>query len=160
MANGAWQHWLWFHTIPGCAVCVHCAVAPLYAAPNIFPYQNILKINFQRSALLNRDDGVTMSACKGATIWPGPGMERRLGHRSRRILRLQQRPRPRHFTTRLLPISWLFRETLSHTLSHLHQQISISASRGGNCSKMPAPRRAQHTARCNKANLAAASAAW
>ena len=26
---------------------------------------------------------------------------------------------------RLLPISWLFRETLSHTLSHLHQQISI-----------------------------------
>lgn len=29
------------------------------------------------------------------------------------------------FTVRLLPISWLFRETLSHTLSHLHQQISI-----------------------------------
>ena len=40
------------------------------------------------------------------------------------------------FTVRLLPISWLFRETLSHTLSHLHQQISIPRPPGGNWSKM------------------------
>lgn len=40
------------------------------------------------------------------------------------------------FTARLLPISWLFRETLSHTLSHLHQQISIPRPQGGNWSKM------------------------
>ena len=52
------------------------------------------------------------------------------------------------FTTRLLPISWLFWDTLSHTLSYYQQQFSITGSWIGNGSEMPQLKHYKNVIKC------------
>ena len=76
---------------------------------------------------LNKFKRIFSTICK---VWDGGSGRRNLPEAPG-----SGRQAPNCFTTRLLPISWLFRETLSYTFRHLHHQNPNPAS-AGNWSKL------------------------